>query len=138
MKHSNSHLIASIVILSLALLIAAVDAVAYEANISWQHPTTRTDGAPMAVDEIKETKIRWECQLGEMGSILVPAPANQAVVTIDKIGTCTFYASTIDISGMTSAEVPAELLVEADAPPSPPTWLELLLGWIKRIMEWFV
>ena len=52
-------------------------------ELSWQHPTARTDGQPLDVSEISHTAVAWQCGDQPEGSLLVDAPA--ASVTIDDL-----------------------------------------------------
>lgn len=103
----------------------AISAEAADANVSWTHPTQRTDNTALPLSEIQKTVVEWGlCSGGNFpatpaGTRDVPAPATTTSVTGLAYGTWCFRAFTVDTGGMTSTA--SNTAVKAFiAPPKPP------------------
>lgn len=102
-------------------------AFAYDASVTWVHPTAREDGTPMTVSEILETQIdHGLCAAGgtfpatPTGTTRVAAPASGATITNLPAGSWCFRARTLDTGNRISvnSSVVAKVIL---APPRPPS-----------------
>lgn len=111
-----------------------------EADLSWVHPTTYTDGTPLPIGQIARTEVEYGlCNAGKTGFLASPAPV---VVTIlpppntQKItglapGTWCFRARTVATTTTTPSAWTANangtiaFKVILQAPPSAPTNLTI-------------
>lgn len=123
-------------LLALLLLIAA-EAKGVMVNVSWDHPRDRVDGSVLRIDEIALTEIVWSCPAGS-GEIAVIAPSSSVDINIDYIGGCTFKARTEDIAGIFGDWSEAKVVeIINRSPPSPPTWIEIIMAFFKQLFGWF-
>lgn len=91
-----------------AVLAAPVD-------VSWDHPTERVDGTPLALEEIAET--RWYCD----GAFVEAVPAPSIVDQLDlSFGSHDCYATTMDTFGSESDPSATITRVVKPARPNPP------------------
>ena len=111
--------------LSAAVLavLAALGVLVYAApvGVSWHHPTLRTDGTALPLDEIAET--RWYCDGDLVDSFPVAVSSADQAESVDlnlSIGTHECYATTVDTVGQESdPSVTIERTVNP-ARPNPP------------------
>ena len=79
-------------LLALAFCMAVTPAYAAVLNVSWSHPTSFTDGSPLALAQIASTRIEYgDCSAPgvwgtTLGSVTVTAPATTASVTVPGFG----------------------------------------------------
>lgn len=107
-------------------------------DVLWQHPTTRVNDAPLSIQEISHTEVRYACPAGG-DTISVEVPANTVTIDIPYIGFCDFQVRSVDITELASewSDV-KQVMIKADAPPRPPTWVDIVVAWVKRILNWIV
>jgi hypothetical protein len=87
------------------LMLAALAMPAFaDDNLSWNHPTTRTDSSALPLSEIAATVIRYRTSTTgtDFVTLEVPAPANTTVVARDPLlaGTRCYSAATRDTDGL--------------------------------------
>ena len=102
----------------LLTLLVGIGVVSYaeQRGIEWDHPTQRTDGTALSVDDIKETRLYCDGSLTEV----IPAPASD--VTHDfGIGEHTCHATTVDLFDQESAPSASVTFTVLPAKPEPPT-----------------
>lgn len=93
---------------------------AAEVDISWEAPTTRTNGAPLDQRELREYEVQWTC-LAKIDSVLIPAELTRTTQTIDLSGPCGFQVKAIDVHGLMSEwSDPAIVILPAEVPPNAP------------------
>lgn len=111
-----------------------------EANLSWIHPTTYTDGSPLPIGQIARTEVEYGlCNAGKTGFLASPAPVIVTiapppavrVVTGLSPGTWCFRARTVATTTTTPSAWTANTdgtlasKVILQAPPSAPTNLTI-------------
>jgi len=125
----NSHVGIFVAILSLLLSaatyllfnVAVSEPVETQINLTWDRPTTRLDGRPLAPSEINRTQIRYNIDGGTMqwgGSTTDGAAEELSIVVNGEPGQYLFFASVVTEDGLISGESePASVDV-----PSPDLW----------------
>lgn len=112
--------------LFLSTLMLTVAAYANTADVSWTHPTQRTDNTALAIADIKETQVDWaKCTASNTfptsvdGTKVVPAPAATTSIGPLAYGTWCFRARTVDTAGRVS-DNSGTAWKQYVAPPKPP------------------
>lgn len=102
----------------LLTLLVGIGVISYAAlvGVSWDHPTSRTDGTPLPLEEIAET--RWYCD-GEFVAAF-PAPDDAGQLELG-IGSHECHATTVDTVGQESDPSVTITRIVNPAKPNPPT-----------------
>jgi len=122
-------LFVAFVITVILVVSCASRADAADANVTWTHPTQRIDSTPLPLTEIKETQVDYaQCTAGALtfpatpvGTVKVPAPATNTIVTGLGYGTWCFRARTVDTGGLMS-DNSGQISKTVLAPPKPPVF----------------
>jgi len=120
------------------LVTLASHAAPAQSELSWEAPTTRVDGTPLTVEEIKEYRVYYTIN-GEPQSvdpIVVGSASVAETVTLDLLPSAepyvvSFAISTVDTDGLESARsetVSKTFQVDSTAEPSAPTSLEFTIS----------
>lgn len=100
---------------------------AADVNVTWTHPTQRVDNTVLTLAEIKETQIEYgQCVAGAfpataVGTVKVPAPTTNTIITGLGYGTWCFRGRTVDTGGLISdnSGLVSRIVL---APPKPPVF----------------
>lgn len=119
-------------LIALALLSFAGPLLADEIEVSWEHPTERTDATPIAIADIARTEIRYApCSsavpptLGTPVAVVsVPAPAKTTTIANLADGRWCVQARSIDTAGLASDWTGVAWRA---ARPKPPTLLKVMV-----------
>jgi hypothetical protein len=110
------------------LLISSLTANAEQISVSWTHPTERDDGTPLALSEIRETRIF--CTGAATPVVIIPAPATVALIELP-LGETKCNARTVDTNGtrsIFSEQVTFTVTVKLPAAPNAPKQIIIILG----------
>lgn len=108
------------------ILVKIARAAGPSATLTWEHPTTYTDGTALALADIKETLITWRRpdSATVVGSVRVAAPTTTTVVNGLACGNFSFTAVTVVKTNDQSAETnPVLYATGVRCLPNPPTGL---------------
>lgn len=146
MKGPTPNFISFWIVLTAMLVLAAValaagPAQAATATMTWENPTQREDGTPLASGELKEVQIDYaKCVAGTNtfpatrdGFVAFPFPAVTGQIPNLGYGKWCFRARAIDSSGVASVDT-GTVWATYLAPPKPPTLLTVKgLVWDYRL-----
>lgn len=96
-------------------------------SVTWQHPTMRTDGTPLALSEIGHTLVEYgDCSApgvwgSRQGSVEVPAPATGVQITAAGWGDKCVRGYTVTTTGVSSDASGVAYKTVPEPPPEPPT-----------------
>lgn len=106
-------------------LLMAFAANAHDATLDWVHPTEYTDGQPMPLEQVRETRIEYARCVEQQfpaqaeGSLVVPGPVATASVAGLPNGWWCFRAFTVSAEGVES-DPSATAVVHFIGKPNPP------------------
>ncbi len=117
----------------LTLMAAMANAATVSTDLSWEPPTTREDGTPLAPTEIAEYRIYITVDGEAVGEPVVVANDTTETVTLELAPRAeqyvvAFQATAVDTNGRESDRsnrVEQAFVVASTADPSPPTQLRL-------------
>ena len=121
------------------LVTLAAHAAPAPSNLSWTAPSTRVDGTPLAVEEIKEYRVYYTIDGTAPGTgepIVVGGTAASETVTLELLPRATPYVvsfsiTTVDTDGLESARsdtVSKTFNVDSTAKPNAPTNIQFEIG----------
>jgi hypothetical protein len=90
------------------------------ATVSWDLPTTRTDGKALPVDQIEATEVSLSADQGDNFTVLnnVLAPETSLLIPDLTFGTWIVRLIVLDMGGRRSVAVDEQFVIE-QAPPGP-------------------
>lgn len=120
------------------LVTLAAHAAPAPSDLSWEAPTTRVDGTPLAVEEIKEYRVYYTIDgqtPGEGAPIVVSGTSVSETVTLELLPRATPYVvsfaiSTVDTDGLESEQsetVSKTFKVDSTAAPEAPTNIQFTI-----------
>lgn len=133
---------------ALVLLVAGLAVVpvfAAPVTVTWTHPTSYSDGSPLVVADIASTTVEYGSCNGssfgtKAGQVVVNGPAASAQIERPP-GTHCFRAATTVIAskgGGTSTFSNVASKVVPFPSPNPPTIIDVIVAFVKRLLGWFV
>ena len=129
----------------LALMLPGL-ALAATVNLTWTLPNTNTDGTPLAVGDLATTTIEYGSCSGaafgtKVGQIVVSAPLGATTSPNLTPGVWCFRAMVTTTPAKGSVSSSFSNIKSATVPPatpSPPTLLDAIIAFLKRLFGHFV
>lgn len=119
--------------LALALIAAAFPAFARPVDVSWVLPTTFDDGSVLnPATDLSAVRVYAN------NAVVAALPGTATATTVElPTGSYTIYATVVSTEGVESLMSNTDEVVVQPRRPNPPTLIEAIVAFLKRIFGWF-
>lgn len=119
---------------------------AFAATVSWTNPTAFTDGSPLVPADIASTTVEWsstQAFTAVVGSLVVNGAATSTTAPPNPQAgqTLCYRARTTVVAAKGGGQSAPSNVSCKTAPfpnPNPPSLLDVILAFVRRVFGWFV